>query len=161
MGGVVRSTDGVLGVMERPRAAFDGRRQRDALTAYQKRAGLDATTAAKAVHLSYPQYNRYLWGSVPLRTDQIRLFADAYGIAQADLTRALGLMDEASGADQAEPWNAPGWTFRGHLHGKVPDADIERFADEHEGKPLASQYSAAEGILRLAVEQIDQNRSIS
>jgi hypothetical protein len=76
------------------RVTFDGQKQRDALTGFQAASGIDATTAARAVHLSYPQYNRYLWGKLPLRTDQIPLFAAAYGISKAELTRALGLMDD-------------------------------------------------------------------
>lgn len=76
------------------RVTFDGKKQRAALERFQKDAGLDATTAALAVHLSYPQYNRYLWGKLPLRTDQIAQFAATYGITKADLTRALGLMDD-------------------------------------------------------------------
>jgi transcriptional regulator with XRE-family HTH domain len=80
-------------VTDRPR--FDGRRQREALTGLQKASGLDATTVARAVNLSYPQYNRYLWGRVPLRTDQIADFAAAYGVPTAELIRALGLLDPA------------------------------------------------------------------
>lgn len=79
-------------VIDRP--TFDGQRQRDALTAAQKRSGRDATDVAHEVGLSYPQYNRYLWGRLPLRTDQIAAFAAAYRITKAELSRALGLMDD-------------------------------------------------------------------
>lgn len=71
-----------------------GQQQREALARFQKDAGLDATVAAGLVGLSYPQYNRYLWGKLPLRTDQVPLFAAAYGITKAELTRALGLLDD-------------------------------------------------------------------
>lgn len=84
---------GVQVTVDRP--GFDGERQREALDALQKAAGLQATTAAQAVGLSYPQYNRYLWGQVPLRTDQIPAFAAAYKVSKAELIRALGLLDEA------------------------------------------------------------------
>jgi hypothetical protein len=74
---------------------FDGGRQADALSKLQDAAGLEATEAAQKVALSYPQYNRYLWGKLPLRTDQFKLFADAYGVTVAALTCALGLLDDA------------------------------------------------------------------
>lgn len=83
---------GMLVTVDRP--GFDGEQQREALTALQKAAGLEATAAAQAVGLSYPQYNRYLWGRVPLRTDQISAFAAAYKVSRAELTRALGLLDD-------------------------------------------------------------------
>lgn len=83
------------GALVADRQTFDGQRQRDALTAFQKAAGMDATMGARAVGLSYPQYNRYLWGRVPLRTDQIPSFAAAYGITKAELSQALGLFDDA------------------------------------------------------------------
>ena len=35
------------------RVTFDGQKQRDALTGFQAASGIDATTAARAVHLSY------------------------------------------------------------------------------------------------------------
>ena len=76
------------------RSVFDGQRQREALEALQKAAGIDATTAAKGVGLSYPQYNRYLWGKTPLRTDQVATFSAVYGVTKAELSRALGLMDD-------------------------------------------------------------------
>ena len=81
-----------VAVADKP--VFDGQQQRQALEALQKAAGIDATAAARSVGLSYPQYNRYLWGRVPLRTDQIRTFAQAYGVTTAALTRALGLLDD-------------------------------------------------------------------
>lgn len=68
--------------------------QSEALSGLQDAAGLEATTAAGLVGLSYPMYNRYLWGQVPLRTDQIPVFAKAFRVSTADLTRALGLMDD-------------------------------------------------------------------
>jgi hypothetical protein len=89
---VISRARGGLVAVNRP--GFDGEQQREALTALQKAAGLEATAAAQAVGLSYPQYNRYLWGHVPLRTDQISAFAAAYKVSRAELTRALGLLDD-------------------------------------------------------------------
>jgi hypothetical protein len=137
-------------VMDRP--TFDGQRQRDALKALQESSGRDATAVARDVGLSYPQYNRYLWGRVPLRTDQIATFAAAYGATSAELSRALGLLDD-EGIDTR--------TLREILHGEIPEGDIERFAVEHEGKPLADQQAAAFGILRLAALQRERTRSAS
>lgn len=123
------------------RATFDRRRQREALTEFQKRAGLDATAAAQAVHLSYPQYNRYLWGRVPLRTDQIQRFASAYGVRQAELTRALGLLEEP---DEAV------YDMAADLRGCVPEADIPAMVDRHAGETVEEQQAAARGYKRLA-----------
>lgn len=123
------------------RAAFDGRRQREALTDLQQRAGLDATSAAQAVHLSYPQYNRYLWGHVPLRTDQIRLFAMAYGVSPAELTRALGLLDEETPAS---------WDMAAALRGHVLERDIPGLVAKHAGEPAESQQAAVRGYIRAA-----------
>jgi transcriptional regulator with XRE-family HTH domain len=89
---VISRGRGGLVTVDRP--GFDGERQREALQALQKAAGLEATAVAQAVGLSYPQYNRYLWGRVPLRTDQISAFAAAYKVSRAELTRALGLLDD-------------------------------------------------------------------
>lgn len=109
--------------------------------------------------MSYDSFRRYVTGITLMPTTYYEGMARTLRVSLATLRDALIPIHDA--ADQDEPWNAPGWTFRGHLHGKVPIEDIERFADEHEGKPLANQYSAAEGILRLAAEQIDRTRSIS
>lgn len=122
-------------VSERP--PFDGQRQRDALTRFQGEAGIDATVAARAVNLSYPQYNRYLWGRLPLRTDQIPAFAAAYGVATATLTRALGLLDEP--ADDAS------WDFLAALRRAVPDPSYVEQA-------FATGHDAPRDIQRIIVE---------
>jgi hypothetical protein len=98
------------------RVTFDGQRQRAALERFQEATELDATAIARAVGLSYPQYNRYRWGRLPLRTDQIPVFAAAYGVTTATLTQALGLMDDiAVSADD------PAWDFRAELKRAKPN----------------------------------------
>lgn len=136
--------------MEREKVPFDGQRQRDALTELQKRAGLEATAAAQAVNLSYPQYNRYLWGRVPLRTDQIRTFAAAYGVSKADLTRALGLLDD-------EVTESP-YDMAADLRGHIPEDDIPGFVAEYAARPVADQRAAADGIKRMANQARDASR---
>lgn len=114
--------------------AFDGDRQAKALSELQEAAGIDATVAAQLVGLSYPQYNRYLWGRVPLRTDQFRAFAEAYGVTRAALARALGLMDdevdpvlEARLAGVLGACSTPEMArFAAREIGKLPPADQEK-----------------------------------
>lgn len=145
------------------RSAFDGQRQADALSGFQKAAGLDATKAARAVSLSYPQYNRYLWGQVPLRTDQIAAFAAAYGVKKAELTRALGLLDDAvieTETDDSE------WDFRAALEEIYPDAPerLQRTLDLFGDAPPSMQRVVVEAaqIANRAVTSLpSQKRAIA
>jgi hypothetical protein len=115
-----------------------GERQHAALSRFQQESKLDATTIARAVGLSYPQYNRYLWGKLPLRTDQITTFARAYGIPRAELTRELGLLD----ALPDDPW-----TMRSALHGHIPEDDIDEFVARYTDRDLEDQQAAAARII--------------
>ena len=76
------------------RTAFDGRVQRAALTDLQARSGKTATDLASEVGLSDPQYRRYVWGKLPIRSDQLSSFASAYGVTVPELSSALGFCGE-------------------------------------------------------------------
>jgi hypothetical protein len=133
-----------------------GERQRDVLRQLErdskrKRVEIVAELYAE-IAVQHDQYRRYLRGDTPLRWDQIGAFARALRTTQSALSRALGLLDD-EGVDTR--------TLREILHGRIPEADIERFAVEHEGKPLADQQAAAHGILRLAALQRERTRSAS
>jgi len=127
-------------VVRRP--VFDGQKQRTALETFQKDAGIDATTAAKSVGLSYPQYNRYLWGRVPLRTDQIATFAAAYRVSSADLSRALGLMDETPSAT-SEPVYTLDDMRAELLAAGLPDDMIAEALDAGRDQPALSRKGIA------------------
>lgn len=136
------SACGVVTVSGKP--AFDGGRQREVLTALQKASERDATAVARDVHLSYPQYNRYLWGQLPLRSDQFRTFAAAYDVPVWTMLRLLFTetpVDSVVGS---------GWTVSQELHGTIPEKDIPAFEDEHGGKDDADARAAARGVKRNA-----------
>lgn len=130
------------------RQAFDGMRQRSVLAKLQKNTGKEATEVARAVGLSYPQYLRYAWGKVPIRTDQIDAFAEVYQVDPLDLAAELFGVDLY--ADETKRDADPRWTFRGELHGKIPEELIDELAEDWEGKPILNQMAAARGILQLA-----------
>jgi hypothetical protein len=129
-----------------------GQRQHEALSRFQRDAGLDATQAARTVGLSYPQYNRYLWGRLPLRTDQIPRFAAAYGVPKSELTRALGLLDDAM--DQP-------WSMREALRSHLTEDEIERQVEKHKDAPLKDQQAAVGDLIEMAGEIRDERTAES
>lgn len=129
-------------VSERPR--FDGQQQREALTTLQRGSGKDATTVAQEVHLSYPQYNRYLWGRIPLRVDQFESFAKAYGVTPRDLVDRI----------LSDPW-----TMRDALRGHVPESDIDRFVAEHEDDSIENQKAHSDRIKDAIGEQRESTKT--
>ena len=131
--------------MDEQRPRFDGRRQRAALVRLQQKAGRNATTVASEVGLSYPQYNRYLWGRTPLRSDQFAAFARAYGVSVAELAEALGFGEP--------PPDPEGWTqeqARAYLEAEgLPPEHVESRMDVlADLKPL-SRRGAAEAFVLI------------
>lgn len=102
------------------RATWDGQRQRRALAALVDASPHDATELARMAGLSYPQFLRYVWGKVPLRTDQIPVFAAALGVTTAALVSDLGLLDAESAAHSGESLPDSGWDFRAELLALAP-----------------------------------------
>lgn len=108
------------------REAFDGDRQSAVLSKLQRRAGKSATSVARDIDLSYPQYLRYAWGKLPIRSDQMERFAAAYGVAPLDLAAEL------SGVDVYPPYPEPNesdWTFRTALRGHITEDLIEELVE--------------------------------
>lgn len=134
---------------------FDGMRQRAVIRKLQRNAGLEATDLATAVGLSYPQLLRYAYGKVPLRSYQIPLFAQAFGISALDLAAELGGQDVYD--DQTEQPDRDAWTFRAALRGHIPERMIEQLAQTWEGRPLVNQMAAVEAIIEMAQEIRDEN----
>lgn len=129
-----------MGVTVADRPTFDGTRQREALTALQRASGRDATAIAKDVGLSYPQYNRYLWGHLPLRLDQVEPFAFAYGTSPRRLVDLI-LRDDIS---------EPAFDMAAYLKPHIPQDDIPAMVERHAGEPAESQKLAADGYIRMA-----------
>jgi hypothetical protein len=131
----------------------EGQRQAKALRDAERDSGRKRSEIVAVLPMEHDQYKRYLRGDTPLRWDQIPLFAEAYGIKAADLSRALGLMDDAPTAqDIVVP---PGWTLREALRGRLPDDEIKRQAEYWDRFPLANQYAAYPDILRVAREEVE------
>lgn len=87
-------------------------------------------------------YELYERGVTVIRFDQVPLWAAAFDVPYQDfLSMVIGDIDPSDG-----------WTFRGALHGQIPDALIDQLADEWEGKPLTNQMAAAKAILSMAAE---------
>lgn len=130
-------------------SVFDGQRQRAVLRKLTRNAGLEATDLAQAVGLSYPQLLRYVYGKVPLRSYQLPVFANAFGVDPLDLAAELGGQDILE--DQLADPDKPVWSFRDALRrGGIPESYIDALAREWEGRPVVNQQSAVEGILWLA-----------
>lgn len=75
-----------------------GARQRDVLRQLEqdsgrKRSAIVADLDAQ-INVGHDQYRRYLRGDTPLRWDQIDVFAKALNTTKAELSRALGLLDD-------------------------------------------------------------------
>jgi transcriptional regulator with XRE-family HTH domain len=85
-------------------------------------------------------YDLYERGASIIRLDRIDTWAAAFEMPREDF---LGTLNGS-----LEPW-VP-WTFRGALHGIIPDDLIDQLAEQWEGKPLLNQQAAARGILQLA-----------
>ncbi len=137
------------------RTAFNGDRQRVVLSKLQKRSGMGATEVARAVGLSYPQYLKYAWGKVPLRSDQLATFAAVYGVDPLDLSAELNGADIYAEMQSDQP--AEVWTFRDALRGHLPESLIDRYAPIWEGRPLVNQMSAAEAMIEMAEELRTEN----
>lgn len=89
-------------------------------------------------------YDLYERGVSVIRVDRVGDWAEAFEMSREDFIESvLGAGDPS----------ADGWTFRGALHGQIPDWLIEQLAPEWEGKPLINQKAAAAGILQMAEEQ--------
>lgn len=134
---------------------FDAMRQRAVIRKLQRNAGLEATDLAQAVGLSYPQLLRYAYGKVPIRSHQIPLFAQAFGIAPIDLAAELGGQDLYE--DLAEHPNIEVWSFRSALRGHLPESLIDQYAPTWEGRPLINQMAAVEAFIEMAGELREEN----
>lgn len=133
------------------RDAFDGGRQRVVLSKLQRRAGLSATEVARDVDLSYPQYLRYVWGKLPIRSDQVERFAAAYGVTPLDLAAELSGVDVyPPEPSEPQPEPQPVWTFRTALRGHITESLINELAEEWEGRPLLNQQAAVDAIKQMA-----------
>jgi DNA-binding phage protein len=120
------------------RGAFDGSRQEHALRALlvrepdglKTRSGKTLTAVAEHVGLSYGQLWRYISGALPLRFDQVAVFAEAFETTEADLLRACF------------PSIAPARTLRAVLEAAgLDEDDIQEAESEVAGKnPSRASY---------------------
>lgn len=75
-----------------------GQQQRDVLRRLEQQSGRKRSAIVAEldaeINVGHDQYRRYLRGDTPLRWDQIDVFARAFGATKAELSRALGLLDD-------------------------------------------------------------------
>jgi hypothetical protein len=75
-----------------------GRQQRETLRRLERESGRKRSAIVadldREIEVGHDQYRRYLRGDTPLRWDQIGVFAWAFKVSQAELTRALGLLND-------------------------------------------------------------------
>jgi hypothetical protein len=132
------------------RATEKGQRQQAALRRFERESGRKRSAIVadldREIEVGHDQYRRYLRGDTPLRWDQIGVFARALNATQADLTRALGLLDD-------EPVSAVDAAIREALAGaKVAGGQrgLDQIADSLE--PLSDEDR--EHVLRTVAEAI-------
>lgn len=126
------------------RGKFNGIEQRAALVKFQEESGRAPTEIAADLGLSDPQYRRYVWGKLPLRTDQFAPFARAYGIPVRRLIEAVFRAELA----------AESFDFRAYLRAAgIPEEAIEEQAETWEGKGPKDQKAGADGIIRMFREE--------
>lgn len=90
-----------------------------------------------------------------VRIDRVDTWAEAFDMKPQDFAEAIW--------GSGDP-GADGWTFRGALHGIIPEWLIDELAEEWEGRPLINQRSAVEGIIQMAAkrrERVSQSRAQS
>lgn len=120
------------------------RQQASRLKKLRQRCGV--TKLMLAVRLGFGStqtYDLYERAKSIIRLDRVDDWADAFGLDPLDFVGVvIGVrsLDDVVGAP---------WSIRDVLKaGGLSTTEIERYADEHEGKPITDQKAIAESILR-------------
>jgi transcriptional regulator with XRE-family HTH domain len=129
-------------VTDAVRTREQGRR----LRTLRQQAGISKGRLMDAVGLTTTNgYDLYERGTSVIRLDRVEDWAAAFGLAPLDFVAAI--LGIRSVEDVLAPPAVP-WSFRLVLReGGLPDDDVERWAQEWEGRELADQQAAAWDIV--------------